>query len=141
MNLLDNNVLISAFRPELEHHQTAKSWLEDALNAGETLKLFPTVEVGFLRVVTNGRIFDQPSAFEEAWEFLSTLSSAPSAGIIHWSSEARTLLAELCLEIDLKGNDCNDALLAAVAIERRLSLVTFDKGFRRFPKLRLELLV
>jgi predicted nucleic acid-binding protein len=46
----------------------------------------------------------------------------------------------LCTNLSLSGNDCNDALLAAVALEKTLRLVTFDKGFQRFPNLKLELL-
>ncbi len=38
------------------------------------------------------------------------------------------------------GNDCNDAMLAAVALEKGLRIVTSDKGFRRFPELKYELL-
>jgi predicted nucleic acid-binding protein len=41
---------------------------------------------------------------------------------------------------DLRGNDCNDAMLAGLAIEKCLRLVTFDQCFKRFPGLRLLLL-
>ena len=40
--------------------------------------------------------------------------------------------------LELSGNDCNDAMLAAVAIEKGLRIVTFDKGFQRFPDVKVE---
>ncbi|MGJ3241801.1 MAG: PIN domain-containing protein [Opitutales bacterium] len=46
----------------------------------------------------------------------------------------------LCADRPLSGNDINDALLAAVALEKNLRLVTFDPGFQRFPDLKLRLL-
>lgn len=140
MELLDNNVLISAFRPDLGHHAFAKPWLEDALNSGVALRLFPTVEVGFLRVVTNPKVFNPPSTMAEASAFLRVLCEAPNVEIVPWTQPCRDRWLALCSELSLSGNDCNDALLAAVAVEKGLRMVTFDSGFQRFPDLKLELL-
>jgi len=140
VELLDNNVLISAFRSDLEHHVVAKSWLEDALNSGVALRHFPTVEVGFLRVVTHPKVFNPPSTMAEASGFLRVLCEAPNVEIVPWTPSCRGRLLALCSELSLSGNDCNDALLAAVALEKGLRMVTFDRGFQRFPDLKLELL-
>lgn len=140
MNLPDNNILIHAIRSEARQHHVAKAWLEDALNQGLSLRLFPTVEAGFLRVVTNPKIFATPTPSDEAWLFLDTLCSAPGVEIAQWTPAVRKRWAELCVQSNLRGNDCNDAMLAALALERGLRLVTFDQGFRRFPGLRLLLL-
>lgn len=140
MDLPDNNILINALRSETEHHQVAKAWLEQALNQSSPLRLFPTVEAGFLRVVTHPKIFACPTPLEEALLFLETLCSAPSVEVAPWTPAARSRWADLCTKGNLIGNDCNDAILAAIAIERGLRLVTFDKGFRRFDGLSLLLL-
>ena len=140
MNLPDNNVLINAFRSETKHHAKAKSWLEGSLNNSQSIRLFPTVETGFLRVVTHPRIFDSPSPFEEASEFLKVLCSSTFVDVCQWTVSARNLWFNLCDDLALSGNDCNDAMLAAIAIDRGLRLVTFDKGFERFEKLQLLLL-
>lgn len=140
MDLLDNNILISAFRPDLEHHVVAKEWLQNALNSGSAIRLFPTVEVGFLRVVTHPKVFNPPSTMAEASGFLRVLCEAPGVEIAPWTAACRERWLTLCVELLLSGNDCNDAMLAAVALEKRLRLVTFDKGFQRFPDLKLELM-
>ncbi len=140
MNLPDNNVLVNAIRTEASHHKSAKTWLEDALNSGVPLCLFPTVEAGFLRLVTNGKIFSSPTPFEVAWSFLEMLCAAPNVDTVIWTSAARNRWAELCRKLSLSGNDCNDAMLAAVALEKGYRLVTFDRGFKRFPYLPLLLL-
>jgi len=140
MDLPDNNILINAIRSEAKHHRVAKEWLEDALNHGHPIRLFPAVEAGFLRVVTNPKIYASPTPFKEAWLFLDTLSSSPGVEIVQWTPSARNRCAQLCLDLNLRGNDCNDAMLAALAIEKGLRLVTFDRGFKRFPGLRLLLL-
>jgi toxin-antitoxin system PIN domain toxin len=140
MDLPDNNILINALRSEAPHHQVAKEWLENTLNQGAPLRLFPTVEAGFLRVVTNPKIYMNPTPFDEAWLFLKTLCAAPGVEITQWTQAARERWARICGEGNLSGNDCNDAMLAAIAIERGLRLVTFDRGFRRFDGLSLLLL-
>ncbi len=140
MDLLDNNILINAFRSDTEHHTLAKSWLEGALNSRRALRLFPSVEAGFLRIVTHPKVFNPPSSMEEASGFLRVLCETQNVEIVPWTPACRQHWLTLCAEFSLSGNDCNDALLAAVALEKTLRFVTFDKGFRRFPNLKLELL-
>lgn len=57
----DVNVLVAAFRPDHEHHVVAATWLNaarDACATGDgTFVLPPMVVAGFLRVVTNHRVF------------------------------------------------------------------------------------
>ena len=140
MYLPDNNVLIRAFRPDAEFHALAKAWLENSLNRGEAVRLFPTVETGFLRIVTHPGIFSPPSTLPQAWEFLRIFCSSPAVETCPWTKTARQRWGDLCSRLNLRGNDCNDAMLAATALDRGLRLVTFDRGFRRFPRLSLLLL-
>lgn len=140
MDLPDNNVLIYAFRPEMALHNPAKSWLESSLNNRQPIRLFPTVEVGFARVATHPKIFNPPALMDEVSDFLKTLSESPLVESVSWTGSSRIQWLELCEEMNLQGNDCNDALLAAVAIDRGLRLVTFDRGFQRFANLSLLLL-
>ncbi|MBC2593853.1 PIN domain-containing protein [Ruficoccus amylovorans] len=140
MVLPDNNILINAFRPDSPHHQVARQWLEDSLNAGRSIRLFPTVEAGFLRVVTHPKIFSPASPLEEASAFLRVLCSCPTVEICPWTPSARERWCELCASPKMSGNDCNDAMLVAICLYRGLQLVTFDQGFRRFPGLQLLLL-
>ncbi len=140
MDLLDNNVLIYSFRLEMELHAPAKSWLEASLNESRPIRLFPAVEVGFARLVTHPKLFKPPSIISEVREFLSVLCASPGVKIALWNPLMRDRWLHLCEDLNLNGNDCNDAMLAAVALEKNLRVVTFDKGFRRFPGLKVELL-
>ena len=140
MYLPDNNVLINAFRADAMHHKVAKDWLEGSINSNRAIRLFPTIETGFLRVVTHPKIFDKPSPVEEASYFLETLCSSQCVDISPWTASIRSLWMKICTELKLVGNDCNDAMLAAVCLECGLRLVTFDQGFRRFPNLLCQLL-
>lgn len=73
------------------------------------------VEVAFLRIVTHPGIFRTPSSLTQA------LTQQVRLRWRHW-----------CRELDLRGNDVNDAFLAACAAESGCRLVTRDNGFKRF---------
>jgi uncharacterized protein len=133
--LPDNNILINAFRADTQYHLAAKTWLEATLNGGQSVRLFPTVEAGFLRIVTHPRLFTPPSPMEEAASFFAALCNTPNVEICPWTQEDREAWLKLCTDTQLVGKDCNDAMLAVLAIGRGLCLVTFDKGFSRFKGL------
>lgn len=57
VDLLDANILIGAFRSDLEGHEPTKFWLETALAQRQPISFPALVEVAFLRIVTHPRIF------------------------------------------------------------------------------------
>lgn len=91
---------------------------------------------GFVRVVTNPRVFSPPSDIGKALRFADTLRSHPNAVVVapgprHWE-----IFSRLCREADTKGNLVADAYLAALAIESGSEWITDDRDFSRFPGLR-----
>jgi uncharacterized protein len=136
MILCDVNVLVYAFRQDVEQHSTYRAWLEQVVNGDEPLAVSGAVASGFLRVVTNRRIFVEPSRLGSAFRFLDELRSAPTAvpvqeGPRHWA-----IFEGLCTKVGARGNLVPDAYLAALAIEAGCTLASADRGFARFPGLR-----
>jgi predicted nucleic acid-binding protein len=93
-----------------------------------------------VRLATNPRVFVQPDPVEGVLEYVEALLEPPGqlqqAGGTHWSS-----FAELCRHLQLRGNLVPDAYLAAIALAQRAELVTFDRGFGRYPRLRWRCLL
>jgi toxin-antitoxin system PIN domain toxin len=135
MELLDANVLVGSFRPDDPDHALLKRWLEDTLSQGLLVTFPPLVEVAFLRITTHPRIFAAPSPLEEAVEFLRVLQASRQFRESPWTERTRTRWWQWCRDLGLRGNDVNDAFLAAVAVEARCRLVSRDGGFSRFPGL------
>ena len=135
MDLLDANILIGAFRPDDPYHGKLKSWLEEVLNQGLLVTFPPLVEVAFLRIVTHPSIFATPSRFEEAVEFLRVIQESGQFRETPWNQRIRAQWWRWCRDLGLRGNDVNDAFLAASAAEARCRLVSRDGGFSRFPGL------
>jgi uncharacterized protein len=135
MDLLDANILIGVFRRDDPDHATLKSWLEEALRIGSTVTFPPLVEVAFLRIVTHPHIFRVPSPLEEAVGFLRAIQESGQFRETPWTQRIRTHWRRLCQDLELQGNDVNDAYLAATAAEARCRLVSRDGGFVRFSGL------
>ncbi|MBA3287235.1 MAG: type II toxin-antitoxin system VapC family toxin [Acidimicrobiia bacterium] len=138
MRCVDVNVLVCAHRPESPDHGIVQQWIERARRGPEPLAIAGIVASGFLRIVTNTRIFKDPTPLDRALESLDALYDSPAVlplvpGERHWG-----LFTELRTSVRATGNLVPDCYLAALAIEHGATWVTTDRGFARFPGLRLE---
>jgi len=137
MRFADVNVLIDAHRPDGRRHEVVREWLEAARVASEPLGIPRQVATGFLRIVTHPRIFREPTPIETALAFLDALYSSPTVVPIEPEDRHWQIFTDLCARLSLRGNDIPDAFLAALAIEQGATFVTSDRGFARFPDVRL----
>jgi toxin-antitoxin system PIN domain toxin len=135
MDLLDANILIGAFRRDHPDHAVLKGWLEGTLNKGLALTFPSLVEVAFLRIVTHPDIFQVPSSLEEAVEFLRVIQESGFFRETPWTQGMRSQWRRWCESPGLRGNDVNDAYIAASAAGAGCRLVSRDGGFKRFPGL------
>jgi toxin-antitoxin system PIN domain toxin len=130
----DVNVLVAAFRADHTHHLAARRWLlkirQDCVRGTATLMLLPVVITGFLRLVTNTRVFKQTDAVEDAVAFLDAILAAPGVALANGVDEW-PVLRNLLLAKKLHGNLNTDAWIAAATQVRGEHLVTFDRDFRR----------
>lgn len=136
MHCVDVNVLVYAHRADLREHPNYREVLERLANDDEPLGLPDSVLARFVRVVTNRRIFVEPTSRPDAWQAVDALLAAPAAmrlgpGERHW-----TLFRQLAADIGASGNDIADAYLAAYAVENNATWVSADRGFSRFGRLR-----
>jgi len=137
MLLLDVNVCVYAFRRESRGYEDWKDWLEQALRGPEPVGLPEQVLASVLRLVTNHRMYKNPSTPEAALAFCEALLDTPAAmrvrpGERHWA-----IFHGLVSRHGLRGNDIPDAYLAALALEQGATWVTADRGFARYEGLRL----
>ena len=138
MILVDTNLLVYAFVSTYSQHEAAKEWLDSRLNAAAPVGLPWASLLGFLRLVTNPRIYGRPARLASAWrqveEWLDCSPSwIPSPGDRH-----RTILGKLLVRHGTRANLVPDVHLAALAIEHGLVLCSADGDFARFEELRWE---
>lgn len=136
MLCVDVNVLVYAHRADLPEHSDYRSLLEQLANDDEPLGLPHSVLGSFVRVVTNRRVFTEPTSLDEAWRAVDALLAAPAAMRINAGERHWMLFRQLASDIGATGNDIADAYLAAYALEHNATWLSADRGFARFRRLR-----
>ena len=133
MLLPDVNVLVYAHREDSSaDHPRYAAWLTEVATGAEPFALSVLVLAGFVRIVTNPRIFTPPSTLDEALDFVTELASRPNARIVAPSTDHLAILEQVCRDSAATGKLVADAQHAAVAIEHGCTLVTTDADFDRF---------
>ena len=129
----DVNVLVAAYRNDHPHHPVARQWLLEALAQSSPhapLRLLPIVVAGFLRLVTNNRVFVQPTPIVDAVSFLDAFLTVPNVESVNEKLDWHAFRS-LCLAKNLAGNAIPDAWIAVSVTQINEHLVTFDKDFRK----------
>lgn len=132
MILWDVNLWVYAFRADSVLHGPAFREIDAGSRAAEPFLFCPHVAASFLRLVTNPRVFLEPSSSAEAWQFVAALESRASAVRVDVDAMAWGVFKHVCLVSRPVGNRVPDAFLAALAIRHDATLVTADRDFARF---------
>ena len=78
MILVDTNILVYAWNMDASDHERAAAWLQDRLNGVPGVGLPWASLLGFVRLVTNRRIFETPLPVEAAWAQVDEWLSLPN---------------------------------------------------------------
>lgn len=137
MKLCDVSVLVYAHRTDATtEHAAYAAWLTSMATGREAFGLSESVLSGFVRVVTNPRIFIEPTPVDRALAFCRSLRERSQACILKPGERNWEIFDALCQEVDAKGKLVSDAWHAALAIEYDCEWITTDGDFSRFPGLR-----
>ncbi|MPV49289.1 PIN domain-containing protein [Pseudactinotalea sp. HY160] len=132
MRVVDANVLLYAVNEDARNHASALEWLERALAGEDTVGFGWIAIVAFVRLSTRPGIFSAPLSSAEAFAQVDDWISAPGGRILHPGERHLGILSSLLDELGTAGNLVNDAHLAALAVEHRASIVSYDNDFSRF---------
>ena len=133
----DVNVVINAEIPSSERHELARNWFDIAANGREPVSIPEMVLLGFVRISTGSGVKDNRITPTRALEVCDVLRRMPAFAPITEGPRHWPLFREIVLTSGISGPDITDAYLAAFALENDATFVTFDRGFRRFPGLRV----
>lgn len=138
MRLVDANVLLYAVNSASERHSVCKRWLDGALSGGDTVGLAWVPLLAFIRLTTKHGLFPRPLAPADAMRQVTDWCSAPASMVVGPTARHADILSGLLAEVGAGGNLVNDAHLAALAVEHRAGIVSYDSDFGRFDGIRWE---
>ena len=136
MKLIDANVLLYAVNRASPHHESARGWLDDALSGGAVVGFAWMPLIAFIRLSTQARVFPRPLSTAAATGLVQDWLAQPAARVVAPTARHPALLADLLTQVGVGGNLVNDAHLAALALEHRAEIVTYDADFARFAGVR-----
>jgi len=138
MRLIDTSALIVAVNRSDDRHGVTRAFMERVLSDGSSNFIAPASIIGFVRQITRvvGGLPGLPvsEAFElvDDWLRRSTVH-IPTPDALHFSR-----VRELLEGAGASGKLVDDAHLAALAMQYRATIVTFDSDFARFPGIKWE---
>lgn len=137
MKLCDVNVLIYAHRPDsIAEHVDYADFVTAMATGPSAFALSEAVLSGFVRIVTNPRIFKDPTPTTTALAFCRTLRESPQACLLRPGERNWTIFESLCRTLPARGKLVADAWHAALAIEYDCEWISTDGDFSRFSLLR-----
>ncbi|MGI8756191.1 MAG: TA system VapC family ribonuclease toxin [Acidimicrobiales bacterium] len=132
--LVDANLLLYAVDETSPHAGPAAEWLTGVLGGSRRVAL-PWQTIGaFLRISTHPRIMTEPLTAERAWAFVHRWLEAEPTWIPPTGERTARVLGTLLTDHQVTANLVPDAMLAALAIEHGLTVVSADSDFARFPE-------
>lgn len=135
MILVDANLLVYATVEQMPQHSKAREWLSVSLSAKARVGLPWASLLAYLRIVSNPRVFSRPVPIFEAWKQVANWLAQPPVWIPQPTERHAEILEEMMGAIS-SSNHIPDAHLASLAVEHGLEMMSADRGFARFPRLR-----
>ena len=133
MNVVDANVLLYAVNVDSARHEASRDWLDESLSGASVVGFAWVAVLAFLRLSTKSGIFPSPLSDDAALATVGAWLAQPAAVVVEPTARHLSLLRDLLAAAGSAGNLVNDAHLAALAIEHRGSVVSYDSDFGRFP--------
>jgi hypothetical protein len=132
MLMPDVNILVYAHRSDERRHIAYRDWLEELVNGAEPFALSVLVAVAFVRIVTNPKIFGEPTPLSTAISCVENLAAHPHCRRVALAPDHLEQVAALCRAAGAAGKLVADAQHAAVAMSEGCTWVSADRDFTRF---------
>jgi uncharacterized protein len=139
MRMPDVNILVYAHREESPEHDRYAKWLVELATGLEPFAISESVLHGFIRVVTNPKIFKPASTIAQAFQFTDALLARPNCVLMRPGPGNLPIYRRLCNAGPMPSKLTADAAHAALAIEMGCEWISADTDFARFsPPLRWQ---
>ena len=136
MIAIDTNILVYAHRPEMPFHERARHVLAAAVTATEPVAVPWPCTHEFLAVVTNRRIFREPTPMDTALDAIRRLMASLTGGFLAEGEGYLDALDRVARPALLQGAIVHDARIAALCLFHGVRVLwSADRDFSRFPDL------
>lgn len=140
--LADVNVWIATLHEGHVHHAAAVAWWRSSVvPSGGSVHFCRITQLGLLRLLSNERVMGPSRQTpDRAWDTYRQLLAQSPVEFADEPPGTEALFADLTRGRAVSTGIWTDAYLAAFSRAGELTLVSFDRGFRTFPGLKLHLI-
>ena len=131
----DVNLLVYAHDSSSPFHRRASSWLTNLLENEQVFFAWHSI-CGFLRIVTNRRIYRNPLALEQAIKIVDSWLELDNTHLVSLEKKNWPLFSKMLVQSQASGNLVMDAHLAAMAASCGATVASTDGDFTRFSGIR-----
>jgi len=137
--VVDTNLLLYARDENSPFHERMRTSLAKWGSGAEAWFITWSVVYEFLRVATHRSFLAHPLTFAQAWDFIESLRTSRSFGILAETERHAEVVRELTLEYPrISGSRMHDLHIAALMREHGVREIrTADVGFHQFKFLRV----
>ena len=134
MIAIDTNLLVYAHRPEMPFHKRTREVMTAALSEPEPVATpWPCIHE-FLAVVSNPRIFEDPTPIDAALDAVGRLRDSLGGGFLAEGEGYLRVLERIAKPALLQGAVVHDARIAALCQYHGVRVLwSADRDFSRFP--------
>lgn len=136
MIIPDVNLLLYAYDSDSPYHKKAADWWKACVGGKEVVGIPAVVLTGFLRIVTNPRVFEAPMPVKEAAQQIRAWLQYPRVQVLEFGGELFERMLTLVEDLGTAGNLVTDAQIAATALAYGGTVHTMDTDFVRFAGVR-----
>lgn len=137
MIAVDTNLLVQAHQRECDLHLPATRVVRTLAEAATPWAICHHSLVEFYGVVTQGKLWREPSTPAQALDQIAAWRESPSLRVLFDTPTCLDHLAMLAVKSQVRGGMIHDARIAACCLTHGVrELWTVDRDFSRFPGLR-----
>lgn len=133
MILVDTNILLYAEDQTSPQHLVAREWWDAQLSGSSPVCLCWPVIGAFVRISSNGRVFETPLSLAQSVKRVQSWLNQPCIRLIEPTDRHWLVFQRMLIDGQALGNLVTDAHIAALAVQYGCELMSTDADFARFP--------
>ena len=136
--LVDANLLLYATDASSHLHDKARTWLSESMQGDRRVGLPAQTIAAFVRISTNPRVWERPITVAQAAMQVRAWLDAGPTWVPPMGERTAVIFSDLVERHYATANLVPDVMLAALAVEHGLVVMSADTDFARFPEVRWE---
>jgi len=139
-NLCDVNVLLALCYAKHVHHTKAIKWL-DGIEKPADIVICRITQLGLLRLLSNPSVMrEDVHSLKQCWNVFDEIMSDERFFFWNEPTHLESIFRKMTESLSFSHKIMQDAYLAAFAKTSRLNVITFDRDFKKFDGIHVQLL-